>query len=526
LTIPVTSVNDLPTAVSETAAAVLEDSGAVTYPVLSNDTFGGDGPSTTTDLIIGAVVGGTVTLNNGGTPNNPTDDQIVFTPAANFIGTATVQYTITDADGDTSTATLTIPVTNVTPVAQYQSLTTCKNTALAITLTGTDPQIDPLNPTLHALAFGINSAAPHGALSGNTGAVTYTAPHTASVTMTYTPDLDFVGTDTFTFIVTDAFGAFGIGTVTVTVQECEPIAGGGGGGGVFAHVVINEVAWGGTEASPQDQWIELRNNTDQSIDLTDWMLRWRRKHPTTPEEEQWKIVYLSGTIAPDGYYLLERLHEDTVSDVTANLIYDTTPPYSLELSALGEVIELVNADDAVVDTANADHPERDGWIAGIGSDGLPPFGTMERIDPLSLDKDENWDTNRRIVVNGLDAAIVLLTATAAMVNENTLIQGLAQATPQVVQRGEQVTVVLNSPLAASMIEGLPQVTLVQLYGAAGGGGTALEPGAQEAALSVRRAGGVYEVSIATSALAPGRYGVLISMGGGVSHLMVLEIVAG
>jgi hypothetical protein len=342
--------------------------------------------------------------------------------------------------------------------------------------------------------------------------------------MTYTPDLDFVGTDTFTFVVTDAFGAFGIGTVSVTVQDCEPVAGGGGGGGVFADVVINEVAWGGTEASPQDQWVELRNNTDQSIDLTGWMLRWRRKQPTTPEEEQWKIVYLSGTIAPDGYYLLERLHEDTVSDVTANLIYDTTPPYSLELSALGEVIELVNADDAVVDTANADHPERDGWIAGIGSDGLPPFGTMERIDPLSLDKDENWDTNRRIVINGRDAAIVLLTATAAMVNENTLIQGLAQATPQVVQRGEQVTVVLNSPLAASMIEGLPQVTLVRLYGATGGGGTALEPGAQEAALSVRRAGGVYEVSIATSALALGRYGVLISMGGGVSHLMVLEVV--
>jgi hypothetical protein len=305
--------------------------------------------------------------------------------------------------------------------------------------------------------------------------------------------------------------------------------------GVFADVVINEVAWGGTEASPQDQWIELRNNTDQSIDLTDWMLRWRRKHPTTPEEEQWKIVYLSGTIAPapsqtasrspDGYYLLERLHEETVSDVTANLIYDTTPPYPLELSALGDVIELVNADDVVVDTANADHPERDGWIAGIGSDGLPPFGTMERIDPLGLDKDENWDTNRHIVVNGRDAAIVLLTATAATVNENALIQGLAQATPQVLQRGEQLTVVLNSPVAARTGEGLPQVTLVQLGGAAGGGGTALAPGAQEAALSVRRAGGVYEVSIATSALALGRYGVLISMGGGISHLMVLEIVA-
>jgi hypothetical protein len=446
----------------------------------------------------------------------------IFT--ADVLGSYPLTYTVTDSNGCVGYDDIVVQVINATPVAQYQSLTTCKNAALAVTLTATDPQLDPLDPTLHPLTFAVNSAPSHGTTSGILGAVTYTAPHAASVTITYTPDPDFLGTDTFTFIATDPFGAFGIGTITVTVQECELVA--GGGGGVFADVVINEVAWGGTDASPQDEWIELRNNTDRSIDLTGWTLRWRRKQPTTPEEEQWKIVNLSGTIAPDGYYLLERRHDEAVSDVTANLIYDTTPPYPLELRDLGEVMELVNGDGDVVDTANADHPERDGWIAGAGPDGVPPFGTLERIDPVRPDTDDNWATNRHLIVNGLDALTDVLTATAVMVNENTLIRTLGGETAQVVQVGEQVTITVEFPLAAGGAEGLPQVILAQMNAAAGGGGAALEPSAQAAVLSSRRIGGAYELSLDTSTLAPGTYGLWLSMGNGVFHGLVFEVVEG
>ena len=34
------------------------------------------------------------------------------------------------------------------------------------------------------------------------------------------------------------------------------------------QLVINEVAWGGTDASPYDEWIELYNPTDEPVDLT------------------------------------------------------------------------------------------------------------------------------------------------------------------------------------------------------------------------------------------------------------------
>ncbi|OGB74196.1 hypothetical protein A2V68_00235 [candidate division Kazan bacterium RBG_13_50_9] len=37
-------------------------------------------------------------------------------------------------------------------------------------------------------------------------------------------------------------------------------------------VIINEMAWAGSSASSQDEWVELRNNTDEDIDLTGWQL--------------------------------------------------------------------------------------------------------------------------------------------------------------------------------------------------------------------------------------------------------------
>jgi len=507
-------VDTTPPVANDDSATTVEDT-PVTVDVLANDS-----DTCSTDLTIVAVsapVNGTATI---------ADNAVLYTPAENYNGVDEFTYTIEDCSGNSATATVTItinPVTNAPPQAEDQFLTTCDNTPLPITLSASDPEVDPdpVGPQPHPLTFTIWGSAADGTVSGDLGAVTYSDPHTASVEVVYTPAKDFVGTDVFTFLVEDPFSEFAIGMIDITVEDCGVPVPAGGGGVVAPGVVINEVAWGGTQASPADEWIELVNNTDQSIDLTGWILRWRRKQAVTPEEHRCKEVELSGTIEADDYYLLERRHDKTVSDIEANLLYDTNKPYHLELSDLGEIMELVNPGGDVVDTANADHPERDGWVAGTGP---TSFGTMERIDPLSPDLDENWATNRGMVVNGLDGDRVLLTATAKVINEQALIRSLEETVPQEIPAGKRLTITLPFPEALAGVEGVPRATLVAA-GVAGGGG-AVEPAIQEAALSGRRVAGLpnYELSLDTSQLAPGTYRLWISMGNKIFPTLTIKIV--
>lgn len=55
---------------------------------------------------------GNVTINNGGTPGDPSDDTATYTPDTGFNGTDTFTYTLCDALGNCSTATVTIVITN------------------------------------------------------------------------------------------------------------------------------------------------------------------------------------------------------------------------------------------------------------------------------------------------------------------------------------------------------------------------------------------------------------------------------
>jgi hypothetical protein len=95
------------------------------------------------------------------------------------------------------------PVENAPPVANNQSLSTAKNVPLAITLTGSDADGD-------ALSYSIVTGPSQGALSG-------TPPD-----VTYTPGLDFVGTDSFTFKVNDSTADSSPATVSIQVQDTPP----------------------------------------------------------------------------------------------------------------------------------------------------------------------------------------------------------------------------------------------------------------------------------------------------------------
>ncbi len=170
-------------------------------------------------------------------------------------------------------------------------------------------------------------------------------------------------------------------------------------------VVINEIAWMGTEAYSVDEWIELYNTTDQDLDLTGWTLEAADGTPS---------ITLSGTIPAHGYLLLERTDDTTVSDITADQIYTGA------LVNDGEELILKDTTGAIIDTANDDGG---GWPAGDKD----TKSTMERIDPLAPDSDANWATNDGITRNGQDANGNLINGTPKAQNSVTNFPPVADA---------------------------------------------------------------------------------------------------
>ncbi len=156
-------------------------------------------------------------------------------------------------------------------------------------------------------------------------------------------DANWAFTSTVTTIGVDASG----NPITGTPRYTNSVYANSGASDPPA-VVINEVAWMGTVADYNDEWIELYNNTDQNINLDGWQLIALDGSPSIP---------LNGVIAAHGFYLLERTDDTTVNNIPA----DQT--YSGSLVNTGERLYLYRVDVTEFDTVvygNAD-PARLGW---------------------------------------------------------------------------------------------------------------------------------------------------------------------
>lgn len=170
-----------------------------------------------------------------------------------------------------------------------------------------------------------------------------------------------------------------IDSSTTTVSSTQYIA---------PDVVINEVAWAGTsQFTPEDEYIELFNNSDKDIEL----------FPATDVKKWWKIK-ISGKeitikkinnsiIQAHGYYLLENPDDRTVNEISGDIIYAGS------LSNNGENLELFDSNNLLVDKIDSSS----GWFAGSEVD----YVSMEKIDSsLSGDVASNWQANQGPRFNG------------------------------------------------------------------------------------------------------------------------------
>ena len=138
-------------------------------------------------------------------------------------------------------------------------------------------------------------------------------------------------------------------------------------GTMAADVVINELAWMGTTNNALDEWIELKNNAPEAIDITGWTLN---SNDGTPS------ITLSGSIPGNGYFLLERTDDSSVPEITADQIYTG----SMENG--GELMELRDSGNQRIDVAA-------GWFSGTNE----TKATMERVNPSrDGDSPNSWAT--------------------------------------------------------------------------------------------------------------------------------------
>jgi titin len=165
--------------------------------VLANDSSS-DGATLTASLVSG-VSHGTLTLLSGG--------RVQYRPTAGYVGSDSFIYQASDGHGGSAEATVSLTVTDTAPVAQSDWYAVAVNDSLRVSAPGllgndSDADGDHLNAVLV-------SGPSHGRLW-----LTYNG------SFVYTPNTNYVGSDSFRYQATD--GALTSNPATVTINVDTP----------------------------------------------------------------------------------------------------------------------------------------------------------------------------------------------------------------------------------------------------------------------------------------------------------------
>ena len=149
----------------------------------------------------------------------------------------------------------------------------------------------------------------------------------------------------------------------------------------------------GTKAHHSDEWIELYNNTDKDIDLSNWqMIFYPLGDKGKPRITTFKGLFkhTSPVIKGIDYFVLERTNDNPIKNIVADQIFKGG------LKNQGGILELRDADNNLIDRVDCSNK----WFAGNKDKRI----SMERINSsVSGDNPQNWASNNLISRNGLDA---------------------------------------------------------------------------------------------------------------------------
>ncbi len=359
---------------------------ATTIDVLANDRDQTGDPSLRG---FGQGSNGTVTRNNGGTPNDRTDDLLVYDPRDGFIGTDTFTYTIagneTLSDGTalTDTARVTITVgSNQRPSAiNDRFIIPARGSAtLAVLNNDSDPNGERLRISQNANTT-INTS--------SLGTVTVNSDRSGLIyTVSAGINTAFEGTDTFTYTIVDGGGETDTATVTVRLGGNQQIT----ANNDFAIVISGETTTIPVLLNDNDT-----NNSSMTITLGDDV------DPVNTVGVRGNNITFTGTADDEFTYTISNGANTATATVTVDVLASTTNSRPLDLTAEPIVADsqllLVGTSntsgiDELTGSGNADI-----LIGGLGSDrleggaGADIFYFQDESDSLRATSDTIQDFN-------------------------------------------------------------------------------------------------------------------------------------
>lgn len=274
--VTVTCVNDAPSfsLPASPNQSVVQDSGTHTISGFAANISAG--PANESGQTLTFVISNS---NNALFSSQPDVDEssgdLTFTPASGMTGSAVVSISLMDNGGTASGGADTSGIQNFSifvtppnsaPVAGSMVLTTSEDTPLPITLAGTDSDGSPLSFII------VNSPA-NGTLGSLSAPTCSGLPSSCTADVTYTPDANFNGVDSFSFKVNDGISDSAAANVEITinpVNDAPSFATGGNvmvaeDSGAYSAAWATSITAGPADESGQSLSFIINSNSNPSL---------------------------------------------------------------------------------------------------------------------------------------------------------------------------------------------------------------------------------------------------------------------
>ena len=212
--ITIDPVNDAPVVTLDTASVNEDDSVVINLLTNDNDSADLGGLDTSSLAIVGGPFNGTVSVDTS-------TGQVIYTPDSNFYGVDSFQYVVCDTGVplpsmcDTAWVVITVSILNQSPIAMDDSIIMNEDGMVVINILANDA--DSLD------LFGLDTTSVDVITPPQNG--TYTID-TSTGFVTYMPDSNFFGTDSFQYVICDSAGLCDTAWVYINVNPINdaPIA--------------------------------------------------------------------------------------------------------------------------------------------------------------------------------------------------------------------------------------------------------------------------------------------------------------